>query len=173
MKGRLFIPNKLNYCQGDRPKVDCILCSVVKKDPAVENLLVWETRRIAVALNLYPYNPGHLIVFPKKHVEDYEALIPSLAAEIHKAAQKCLGILKAEYKPAGFNMGWNLGKQSGASIAHLHMHIVPRYQSEAGFMDLIGETRVIVEHPSVTLKRLRRDFGTRSPAVKNHIQKNR
>jgi ATP adenylyltransferase len=159
MRGRLFIPNKLNYCQGDRPKVDCILCSVLKKDPVVENLMVWETRQIAVALNLYPYNPGHLMVFPKKHVEDYEMLSPSLAAEIHKAAQKCLGILKAEYKPAGFNMGWNLGKQSGASIAHLHMHIVPRYQSEAGFMDLIGDTKIIVEHPRLTRDRLIRAFN--------------
>jgi ATP adenylyltransferase len=98
------------------------------------------------------------MVYPKRHMEAYEDLSPALSAEIHKVTLKCLKVLGKEYKPQGFNMGWNLGKQSGASISHLHLHIVPRYESETGFMDLLGETRVIVENPRLTRDRLRRAF---------------
>lgn len=159
MRRNLFIPNKLDYCRGKRPAVDCILCAVVRGETGVEDLRVWEDRQVAIALNLYPYNPGHLMVFPRRHIERYEEVSESLARAIHQATQRCIQVLEKLYQPAGYNIGWNQGKESGASIAHLHQHVVPRYRSETGFMDLLGETRIIVEHPGVTRERICRGFG--------------
>jgi ATP adenylyltransferase len=102
------------------------------------------------------------MIFPKKHLEHYRELSVTLAAEIHRVTQKCLDVLDRQYHPHGFNVGWNLGKGSGASIPHLHCHIVPRYAGEAGFIDLLGDTRVIVEHPRDTQARLRKAFRTQT-----------
>jgi ATP adenylyltransferase len=78
--------------------------------------------------------------------------------EIHKTTLRCLKAIEKVYGPPGFNLGWNLGDHSGASIKHIHLHVVPRYMREVGFMDLIGKARVVVEHPKKTLEKMRRAF---------------
>ncbi|MHC1590692.1 MAG: HIT family protein [Candidatus Helarchaeales archaeon] len=107
-------------------------------------------------LNKFPYNPGHLLVITKRHVESFE----DLTAEEHSACRnmiiKMLKILRTEYKPHGFNIGINLGEAAGASIRHFHMHLVPRYKSELGFMDVLASTRTIVEPLGKTFERLKR-----------------
>ncbi len=158
MKRHLFATNKLDYCRGKRPDVDCILCAVLAGDPRVESLLVWESKRLAVCLNLYPYNPGHLMIFPRKHVERFRDLKERDAMEIHRVTARSLRALERVYHPPGFNLGWNLGDHSGASIKHLHFHVVPRYAREVGFMDLVGKARVVVEHPQKTLAGMRKAF---------------
>lgn len=155
---RLFVPSKINYVKGDRPNVECILCSVINKDPNVQNLDIYRTKNFVVSANLFPYNPGHLMIFPIKHTETVEDFTDEEALELHKLQVKGIKILKRLYNTQSFNVGYNMGKSSGASIDHLHMHIVPRYPREVGFIDVIGGARIIVEDPNDTVKKLKEEF---------------
>jgi ATP adenylyltransferase len=153
---------KLNYVKGKRPKVRCILCSIGKRSPKVKNLVVYETEGFTIALNLYPYNVGHLMIFPKRHVIDVRTLKKEEVLEIHRLAKMSLDILDELYKPSGYNLGYNIGSFSGASIEHIHLHIVPRYRNELGFIDIIGGSKIIVEEPSLTKEKLWEAFERRS-----------
>ena len=138
-----FVPGKLGYVRGERPAVPCILCAVAERDPRVEDLVVFRRNGYFVTLNLYPYNPGHLMVVPERH----------------RLQMLTLRVLDEEYRPSGYNLGWNIGKASGASIDHLHLQIVPRYFTEIGFFDILSDSRVIVEDPKLTQERLRKAFA--------------
>ena len=152
------VRNKLDYAKGKRPPVDCILCAVARNDPKVDNLVVFQRGGYLITLNLYPYNPGHLMIAPEKHYEDVREFSPGEVMEMHQLQVLTLDVLEKVYQPGGFNVGYNLGKWSGASISHVHLQIVPRYPSEIGFFDLFSDSRVIVEEPAVTKERLSRAF---------------
>jgi ATP adenylyltransferase len=155
----LFIPNKMGYVKGkNRPNVECILCAVINKHPDVEKLIVFSCEKHIISLNLYPYNPGHLIIFPKRHIFDLRELNDDEVIELHNLKKMCLNVLDKVYQPGGYNIGYNIGKASGASIAHLHLHIVPRYPNETGFMDILGGAKIIVEDPMYTLEKLKKMF---------------
>lgn len=155
----IFVPGKRDYIQGKkRPKVDCILCSILNKDPKVENLLIWRDGTFAVSANLYPYNAGHLLIFPLRHILDYRDLSLDEAESLFLLNKRCLSILEEIYEPDGFNMGWNLGEASGASIDHLHQHLVPRYPKELGFIDICAGEKIIIEDPAITLEKLKEAF---------------
>ncbi|EMN47792.1 scavenger mRNA decapping enzyme [Leptospira interrogans str. L1207] len=143
----LFSIHKLDYAKGKRPDVDCILCGICRKDPEVPNLTVAETNFTIVSVNLYPYNPGHLIVFPKRHILSYEELTKEEAMEIHEGTVKAISILKKLWNVQGFNLGYNIGKNSGGSIPHIHEHIVPRFPNEAGFLDVLANSRIVIYEP--------------------------
>ena len=151
----LVPPGKLAYARGKRPQVDCILCAVLAKDPAVERLIIFETTHWAVTANLYPYNPGHVMLIPRRHLEDVRDLRRAEQRELHDLQACTLDVLEQAYAPHGFNVGFNLGKTAGASMPHLHLHVVPRYHGELGFMDLLSQTRTLVEPPRTTVRRLR------------------
>ncbi|GBF49152.1 HIT family hydrolase [Leptospira ryugenii] len=127
--------------------MDCILCGVRDKDPLVPNLTIHESELSIVSVNLFPYNPGHIIIFPKRHIIAYEELTKEEAEDIHLLTQKTLSILKQKWAVQGFNLGYNLGKNSGGSIPHIHQHIVPRFPNEAGFLDVFANTRVVIYEP--------------------------
>lgn len=154
----LFIPNKMAYVRGKRPDVACILCAVAARDDRVERLEVFRTDRWGVTVNLYPYNPGHVMLFPLRHVEDVRDLRRDEEREVTRLQRVTLDVLERAYEPTGFNVGYNLGRFAGASLAHLHLHVVPRYASELGFLDVLAHTRTIVEDPRRTLRRLRPRF---------------
>ena len=154
-----IIANKLDYARGKRPAVDCILCSVIANDPRVDNLVVYRHHAWYVTLNLYPYNPGHLMVVPRTHHTDIRQLNDAEVLELHHLQNLCLRVLDLAYQPGGYNIGYNLGPTSGASIDHLHLQIVPRYRNEIGFFDLLSDSRVIVEEPQVTRERLLKIFA--------------
>ncbi len=143
----LFVPGKLGYVQGVRPQVDCILCAAHRREPGVDNLLVYESSRFFVTLNLYPYNPGHLMIVPIRHTETIEDFTQEESLECFELQKMAMRVLKRMYRPRGFNLGYNLGDCSGASIPHVHLHVVPRYHKELGFMDVINGARIIVEDP--------------------------
>lgn len=155
----VFPLGKGDYIRGDRPQVDCILCAVVRKDPVVENLMVAESDLLGVCINLYPYNSGHLLLFPKRHVLDIRELSPGENRELWSATNLFLDIVEELYHPKGFNLGYNLGESSGASIPHLHMQLIPRYHNEVGMVDLIGGARVVIEDPKVTQQRIAELFA--------------
>lgn len=152
----LFNTDKLRYIKGDKPDVECILCAVRDAHPGVKVLEVHRTDRFIVSLNLYPFNPGHLLVFPSRHVVDIRELDEAEAIELHCLTALVLSALEQEFQPAGFNVGYNLGRGGGASIAHLHQHIVPRYGNELGFLDVLAGTRVMVVDPLEVMDRLKK-----------------
>jgi len=154
----LFVPNKMEYVRGKKPNVECILCSILKGDPEVIELLVYRTDLFGVTVNLYPYNAGHVMIFPIRHIIDPREYINSEILEINELQNVTLNILQSLYTPMGFNIGYNLGLTSGQSIPHLHLHIVPRYPNEVGFMDIIGGAKIVVENPVDTKNKVKKAF---------------
>jgi len=150
----LFNFNKLGYIRGEKKPDGCILCLVAEGSSEVERLVVKETSRFIVSLNLYPYNPGHLLVFPRRHVVDVRKLDEAERSELDRLTAVCLDVLDSEMSPAGYNIGYNMGLSAGASIEHLHLHIIPRYPHEIGIAELVSGTRVLVQDPRETLSRL-------------------
>ena len=159
-----IIAGKMDYARGKRPAVDCILCGVVREDPRVDNLAVYRHEQFFITLNLYPYNPGHVMIVPNAHYEDVREMSESEALELHRLQVLTLQVLDSTYRPAGYNIGYNLGTSSGASIPHIHLQVVPRYRSELGFFDILSDSRVIVEEPKVTRTRLSEAFKAEAAA---------
>ena len=155
MRNNLFVPNKMPYAKGkNRPDVPCILCAIVEKNERVERLEVHRTELFTISLNLYPYSPGHLMIFPNRHIVDSRELTQDEVYNLHQLQCLSFEVLTRAYQPKGFNVGYNMGESSGASIAHLHLHVVPRYPRELGFMDVIGGARIIIEDPNATQEKL-------------------
>lgn len=150
---------KMGYLTGKRPE-GCILCLVRERSQSVDCLVAWETERWLVSLNLYPYNPGHLLVFPKRHVGDLRELSGEERAEGDELTRLCLDVLDRTHRPAGYNLGWNMGLVAGASIDHLHQHIIPRYPREIGVAELLAGKRVLVQDPRDTLVLVSEAFGS-------------
>jgi ATP adenylyltransferase len=139
---RLWAPDRLTYVT--RPKDDgCPFCAVPGLSDEDGLVLRRGTTAYAV-LNLYPYNPGHLMLVPYRHVAEYGALTPAEVAEIGALTQEALAALRTASGAQGFNVGLNLGAVAGAGIAaHLHQHVVPRWGGDTNFMPVVGHTRVL------------------------------
>ncbi len=155
----ILVPSKGEYVKGKRPQVECILCALLSHDERVTDTLIWEGRDFAIALNLYPYNPGHVMIFPRRHIVSIKELTDSEMLRFFRLIVETEEILNKVYNPCGFNVGFNLGPCSGASIPHIHLHVVPRYKNELSFMDVLGGAKVIVEDPIVTRDKLREEFN--------------
>ena len=109
-----------------------------------DGLVIARGELVYAVLNLYPYNPGHLMVVPYRRVSELEDLTDVETAELMAYVQKAIRVMKAISRPDGFNVGLNLGKSAGGSLAeHLHMHVVPRWSGDANFITVVGETKVI------------------------------
>lgn len=158
----LVIPGKLAYVLGDRAPVDCILCAVRDHDPRVQRLVVAESGLMLVSLNLFPYSPGHLLIFPRRHVLDLRELTEPEVLELDRVQRLAVAALEELYLPTGFNIGYNMGPSSGASIPHLHCHVVPRHQQEVSLLEVVltGSSRM-AEDPRETVARLREAFARR------------
>jgi ATP adenylyltransferase len=116
-------------------------------------------------MNRFPYNNGHVMVAPNRHVATFEKLSAEEGVELFKLVQKSLAVLRRQLKPQGFNVGANVGRVAGAGVAgHVHIHIVPRWLGDVNFMPLLSETKVISEHLAETYNRLRGQF--RNPKLK-------
>ena len=138
----------------------CILCAIRENNPLVKNLNVHTTENFIVAVNLFPFNPGHVMIFPKRHICSIGELTEAEAAEMHSLLVKTIQYIDEEFNPSGYNVGYNLGDGSGASIQHLHQHIVPRYTNEVGFLDVLSGTRVVVSDPVEVMEKLKMKFRT-------------
>lgn len=158
MRKYLFNVEKFKYVKGDKPKVECILCEIVKQNPEVKSLELTRTKLNAVTVNLYPFNPGHLMIFPLRHIVSPAQLNEDEALDQHRLLQRSMGILEEEFTPHGYNIGYNVGEDSGASIEHIHMHIVPRYRNEVGFIDVLAGDRISIVDPNEVLARLEKKF---------------
>jgi len=135
----------------------CIFCAAT--EAADEPLVVYRGTAAFVILNKFPYNNGHLMIVPARHVGRLADLEPGEAAELMQLAQAAERVLTGVYAPHGFNMGINLGKSAGAGIEnHLHVHVVPRWNGDTNFISVVGETRVLPEELPATAIRLRDAF---------------
>ena len=160
----LFVPSKLDYARGARPDVECVLCEVIARRDTVDRLEVFRWGGFVVSLNLYPYNPGHLLLFPERHMETPAGLTTEEVQALHRLQLVAMDVLHELYGAAGFNVGYNCGEGSGASLDHFHVHVVPRYAREIGFIDIVGGARIIVEDPLVTVRRVAESFGRLGPS---------
>jgi ATP adenylyltransferase len=150
---------KLEYVQGKaRPDVNCILCAIKNNDKRVVSLKIYEDEICYVVVNLYPYNPGHIMCVPNRHIPKYTDLTKKEILHVSRAIQGLQMLLDELYKPKGYNIGVNQGNYAGASIEHLHFHIVPRFGSELGFIDIVGKTRVLPEGLDSVKKKLEQNI---------------
>jgi ATP adenylyltransferase len=147
--GRLWTPHRMVYIKGEnKPPEDneggeCPFCRLSKGSDE-EGLIVARGDLVYAVLNLYPYNSGHLLVVPYRHVADYVELDLDEVAEFAEFTQRALRTLASVMAPHGFNIGMNQGAVAGAGIAaHLHQHVVPRWGGDTNFMPVVARTRVL------------------------------
>jgi ATP adenylyltransferase len=138
--------------------VDCILCAVKDNDKRVTSLKVYEDELCFVVINLYPYNPAHLMVATSQHKTEFLELTQKEILHIFRIIQGLQLLINDLYSPKGYNIGMNQGKDAGGSIEHLHFHIVPRYGSELGFIDILSETRVLPEGLDAVKKKIEKNI---------------
>jgi len=153
----LWAPWRKAYVESVDEIEGCFLCHALSQPPErwKEVLLLYKGKKAFIVLNKYPYNAGHLMIVPVKHTGNYEEIDGETALEMHELLQLSLKALKSEYKPHGFNVGYNLGRAAGAGLEeHLHMHVVPRWFGDTNFMPVLAETKVISEALYETYDRL-------------------
>ena len=139
---RLYTPHRMAYIKGE-DKPGCPFCDIPAL-PDEDGLVVARGALAYAVLNLYPYNAGHLMLVPFRHVPSYDDLTPHEAAEVAELTQRALRALRHATGAQGFNIGMNLGTVGGAGIAaHLHQHVVPRWGGDTNFMPVVGHTRVL------------------------------
>ncbi|OLB57916.1 MAG: hypothetical protein AUI03_00090 [Nitrospirae bacterium 13_2_20CM_2_62_8] len=155
----VWAPWRMAYIKQARKPARCIFCSKARERRDAANLLLHRGRHGFVMMNLFPYNSGHLMVAPYAHVNSPESLSADAALDLIRLTNLSLRALRAAIRPEGFNVGMNLGRVSGAGLdAHVHLHIVPRWNGDTNFMPLFSETRVIPEHLRETYRKLRARF---------------
>lgn len=156
---RLWAPHRLSYIRGEnRPlpenETECPFCKIPTLSD-VDGLIVHRGQEAYVVMNLYPYNPGHLLICAVRHVADLTDLTDSERNEISTLTSHAMTTLRKVSAPAGFNLGMNQGAISGAGVAaHIHQHVVPRWSGDANFMPIIGQTKVLPQLLSETREAL-------------------
>jgi ATP adenylyltransferase len=162
---RLWSPWRMEYIrQGEGGEArGCVFCDLPAADAADDeaNHLLARGEVSFVLLNAFPYNPGHLMAAPYRHVGDYEELTAEELAEMTAFTGRAIRAMREESGPHGFNLGMNLGQVAGAGIAdHLHLHLVPRWGGDTNFMPVVGRTKVLPELLAETYQRLRPHFAS-------------
>jgi ATP adenylyltransferase len=155
---RIWSPWRVQYIHNPEPS-GCILCDKPKESMDEKNLLLFRGLYNYVMMNAFPYNPGHLMVVPYRHIGILEDMTDDERNEHYQIVSRSVGILRAGTSTANFNIGMNLGRVAGAGIAdHVHSHIVPRWNGDNNFMPVIAETRVISESMENIYNRLKDKF---------------
>ncbi|MCF7811030.1 HIT domain-containing protein [bacterium] len=144
---RIWAPWRLEYIHNDICKPNgCFLCEAAASDNDREKLLLHRDEHVFVIMNLYPYNNGHLLVAPYRHVGEIENLTTDEMLALGEVTRKAVRWMDKAYKPHGYNIGLNLGRVAGAGLpGHLHWHIVPRWDGDCNFMPVLGHVKVISE----------------------------
>ncbi|MGU3502154.1 HIT family protein [Mycobacterium sp. C31M] len=168
---RLWTPHRMSYIAESPMKKGS--GSALSSEPFTDipamsdedGLMVARGELVYAVLNLYPYNPGHLMVVPYRRVSELEDLSADETAELMSFTQKAIRVIKAVSRPHGFNVGLNLGTSAGGSLAeHLHMHVVPRWGGDANFITIIGGSKVIPQLLSETRRLLAAEWAAQPGA---------
>lgn len=137
----------------------CIFCKKPKEKKDEKNFILFRGKTCYILMNLFPYNTGHLMIAPYRHIGDFGDLSKEEGQELFKLVQESLNILRKVLKPEGFNVGMNIGRVAGAGYEdHIHVHIVPRWNGDTNFMPVIADTKVIPEFLKETYKQLKPAF---------------
>jgi ATP adenylyltransferase len=162
----LWSPWRLEYVTGKSASPGCVFCEALAGNSQAD-LIVFRGDACFVILNLYPYNNGHLMVIPNRHVGSFAAATTDELMELMRFTRDAEIALTEAYQPQGINIGVNLGRAAGAGILeHVHIHLVPRWIGDTNFMPVIGEVRVLPEELGESAKRLRPVFER---LVKEHV----
>ncbi|WP_345504616.1 HIT family protein [Pedococcus ginsenosidimutans] len=162
---RLWTPHRMAYISGERPSEDagdgCPFCAAPGRGDA-EGLVVHRGEHCYVVMNLFPYNPGHVLVCPYRHVSLYVDLTDEETVELARLTKEAIGALDATSQPMGYNIGMNQGAVAGAGVqAHLHQHVVPRWGGDMNFLPIIGQTKAL----PMLLEDVRSRLGAAWPAA--------
>ena len=156
---RLWAPHRLDYLRGEnRPlagnEITCPFCEIPTMSDE-DGLVVHRGTHAYVVMNLYPYNPGHLLICAYRHVADLTDLTNEEREEIFALTSHAMSTIRKVSQPEGFNLGMNQGAISGAGVAaHIHQHVVPRWSGDANFMPIIGKTKVLPQLLTITRNEL-------------------
>ena len=165
MERPLWAPWRMEFIGAEKPK-GCIFCDYPAAPEAEDrrNLIVRRGVHAFTILNRYPYNPGHLMVVPRRHGADLAALAPAEWADLQEELRLAAAVLQATHRPEGINLGMNLGRAGGAGIAdHLHWHLVPRWVGDNNFMPVLADVRVMVDHLDTTFEKIRAGYAALRP----------
>jgi ATP adenylyltransferase len=166
---RLWTPYRMSYIVGDIDPTESVGSAGSKQPftdipglPDEDGLVVARGELVYAVLNLYPYNPGHLMIVPFRQVAEFEDVTEAEMAELMSFTQKAIRVIKRVSNPDGFNVGLNLGKAAGGSLAeHLHLHIVPRWSGDANYITVIGNTKVVPQLLRETRRLLAAEWAER------------
>lgn len=169
---RLWAPWRIDYILGKEKEPDCIFCTKPVSTEDEENLIVHRAQGAFTIMNKYPYNNGHLLICPYRHVWDICQLEPEENALLIQEVCRALQVLRKVMRPDGFNVGLNLGSVAGAGIEeHLHYHVVPRWRGDTNMMPVLADVRVIPEHLRSTWGKLREAFTRLYPDINGSEEK--
>jgi ATP adenylyltransferase len=154
----LWAPWRINYIQGLDKGGDCFICEAHKRaGDDDKNFVLWRTDRSIVILNRFPYNNGHLLIAPARHIPDLETTSDDEMLELMKLVRECQKALSLAIAPHGFNIGMNFGRCAGAGLPdHLHIHLVPRWDGDTNFMAVCSDTDVISQSMTELLELLKK-----------------
>jgi len=141
----------------------CFLCGAAKEEASEHSLVVDRGPLTFTLLNRYPYSSGHVMVVPVRHAPDLVSLTPDEGAAVFAATQRAIRALTDAMHPGGFNIGINQGAAAGASVEHIHMHVVPRWGGDTNFMPVLADVKVLPEHLESTAVTLRAAFERLRP----------
>ncbi len=151
---QIWAPWRMVYIGGDHGG-DCVFCGKANSEEDERNLVVLRGEKTFVIMNLYPYNNGHLLIMPYRHVGEIEDLDEEEMMELFKMTQKMVNALRT-FNPEGFNVGVNIGKAAGAGVpGHIHIHVVPRWCGDTNFMPVFGDVIVMSESLEATYKKIK------------------
>ncbi len=155
---KIWAPWRMEYIQMKKPE-GCILCEHPRQDNDAVNYILYRGDKNFVIMNTYPYNPGHLMIAPYRHLASLEELTDEELHEHFDIVSRSIKVLRQAFSPAGFNLGMNIGKVAGAGIEdHVHTHIVPRWQGDTNWMSVISDVRVVPEALAETYQKLKEKF---------------
>jgi len=141
----LWAPWRIKYIQDLNERSGCFIChNLENQQDDNKNLVLWRTAKCVVILNRFPYNNGHLLIAPARHIPDLDAANDEELLELTKLIRESQKALSLTLKPHGFNVGMNFGRCAGAGLPeHFHIHIVPRWDGDTNFMSVCSDTKVI------------------------------
>ena len=165
MVQQLWAPWRFSYVTKAKPQ-GCVLCAKPAEGNDEDALIVHRGELAYVVLNLFPYNAGHLMVVPFRHVGDFTEVTPEESAEMQRLLELSMRVLRQQMNPEGFNLGLNLGAAGGAGIVdHLHWQLVPRWQGDTNFMPVLAETKVMPMHMAEIWQSVHDGFASLDPTT--------
>ncbi len=157
---KLWAPWRISYISNAKKQKGCIFCAAAKSNADKKNLVLFRSGSVFAILNKYPYNNGHLMVSPYRHIKDLKSFTRQEILDMFSTLNKMQDILRQTLKPDGFNIGINAGSSAGAGIPdHLHTHIVPRWKEDTNFMPVLFDTKIISQSLDELYVRLSNKLG--------------